>query len=79
MTMPEVTQEPIIYVDATPNGGYALRILRAYRENCNCRWEAEPPSPIVDLMNEHCELRAAELDKAITILEEADRCSTGVG
>ena len=71
-SLPELTQQPINHVDGTPNEDYPLRILRAYRENCNCKFEANPPSPLIDIMNEHCERRAKILDKAIAALE-ADR------
>lgn len=71
MTLLEVTQEPIIYVDATPDEGYVLRILAAYRENCNCKWASEEPNPTVDLMNAACDKRAALLDRAMVILKEA--------
>ena len=37
--LPPLTQEAIHHVDGTPNEEYPLRILRAYRENCNYRWE----------------------------------------
>ena len=71
MGLPEVTQQPILYVDGTPTDDYPLRILRAYRENCNCRWVSEPrPNPLIDLMNEYCEKRAKILDRAIRILKE---------
>ena len=74
MPLPEITQEPIIYVDATPDEGYPLRILRAYRENCNCKWKDTTNSNstenlILRRMNENCDKRAALLDKAIAILE----------
>ena len=66
-----MTQEPIIHVDCTPDDEYPLRILRAYRERCNVRWEAtgSVSSEVCDLINEHCEQRAIILDKAIAILE----------
>jgi len=66
---PNLTQEPIINVDATPDEHYPLRILKAYRENCNCKWESHPPSWIWDSMNEASEKRAVILDRAIAILE----------
>lgn len=69
MALPETTQEPIIHVDATPNEEYPLRILRAYRENCNCKWVSQPANPLTDLMNATCDERAKILDKAIAILE----------
>ena len=66
----ETTQQGIMVVDATPNEGYPLRILRAYRENCNVKWVAEPPSTLVDMMNADCDKRAEILDRAIAILEQ---------
>lgn len=67
----ESFQEPILHVDSTPDNEYPLRILRAYRENCNVRWQADGKidSKIYDVMNEHCEQRAIILDRAIAILE----------
>lgn len=65
---------PVLYIDATPDEGYVLRILRAYRENCNCRWAEntggeEGINPVLVLMNKHQEERAKLLNKAIAILE----------
>lgn len=69
MPLPEITQEAIIHIDGTPNEDYPLRILRAYRENCNCRWESPGENELLKLMNLQCEKRAAILDRAISILE----------
>jgi hypothetical protein len=59
-------------IDGTPNGEYALRILKAYRARCNEKWIVEGcdegTKRIYDAMNEHQDLRAKELDKAILIL-----------
>ncbi len=65
------TQESILHVDATPDDEYPLRILRAYRENCNVRWEVsgDIDSRPYDVMNEACEQRARILDEAIVKLE----------
>lgn len=67
-----VTQEPIIHVDATPDDEYPLRILRAYRENCNVRWQVDGniDSRVYDMMNKHCEQRAVILGRAIKVLEQ---------
>lgn len=72
--MLELTQQPMLYIDGTPDDGYALRILRAYREECNCRWTdttegTETENPMLKMMNENCAQRAELLDKAISILE----------
>ena len=60
------------YIDATPKG-YALRILKYYREKCNEKWEAHgldlKIATIHDAMNAYQDERAKELDKAIDILE----------
>ena len=75
--LPELTRQPIMFVDGTPDRQYPLRILRIYRENCNCMWSestsGSPPSnPLLQLMNEHNRQRAEILDRAIRILENQD-------
>jgi hypothetical protein len=71
----KLTQQAIEYVDGTPNAGYPLRILRAYRENCNCKWsesvfpDLETIDPVLYAMNMHQEQRAKILDQAIQIIE----------
>lgn len=70
MTLPEISQQPIIHVDATPDENYPLRILRAYRENCNCEWVSDTDNPLIDQMNKHCRQRAVILDAAIAVLEK---------
>lgn len=74
MKLPDLTQQPILYIDGTPNEDYPLRILRAYRQNCNCMWSetttgGEPQNPLLQLMNEHNRQRAEILDRAIRLLE----------
>lgn len=68
--IPELTRQPVLYVDATPDSGLPLRILRAHRENCACKFVADPPSPLITMMNELNDQRAVILDRAIAILEE---------
>ena len=68
--LPDVTQQPIIHVDATPDAEYALRILKAYRENCNCKWASDPENALIKFMNETNDERARILDKAIKTLEK---------
>ena len=67
--LPELTQQSILHVDATPDENYPLRILQAYRENCNSQWEVhglpEKETLIYDAMNEHQKQRAKILDEAI--------------
>lgn len=61
------------YIDGTPDGDYALRILKFYRELANCKWVVngvnDDEKVIYDLMNVHQDQRALELDKAIKTLE----------
>jgi len=67
-----LTQQSIINVDGTPDENYALRILQAYRENCNCKFatgtNGECDNPLLITMNEHQDQRAELLNKAISKL-----------
>lgn len=72
----DATGEPILHVDATPDDEYPLRILRAHRRNCNLRWvpSCDPdrsPNELCAALNTAQEHRAAILDRAIEILEQA--------
>lgn len=63
------------YVNATPDGNYALRLLQQAREDCNVSWSdntAGIPSdnPLIVEMNRHNVERAKELDKAIASLKK---------
>ncbi len=75
MTLPEIEKIDITncHVDGTPDGKYALRILKAFRAQCNTKWVVsglpEERTLLWKTMNEHQDQRAAELDKAIEILE----------
>ena len=78
MMLPKILNEvETAYINATPDGNYALRILRYYRSKCNEMWEVHGLSPedttIYKLINQYQLQRAEELDKAIQILEEAVR------
>ena len=70
---------PYTRIDHTPDGGYALRILRRYREDgCNARWEdnttGEPSTnPLLVEMNRLDDLRVAELDRTIALLERGEK------
>ena len=75
--------QDLLHVDATPDPGYPLRILRAYRELCDAIWSdttsgpdpSGPENPMFKLMNQHQEQRARLLDRAIAILKEtAEQC-----
>ena len=70
MALPKTTQESIIQLDGTPNESYPLRILEAYRENCNCKHVSSHKSLMIDRMNADCEKRAVLLDKAIACLKK---------
>jgi hypothetical protein len=59
--------EPLAYVDATPNDGFVLRILRAHLKNCDGRWHGSD-SELLKQMNEWQEKRAKLLSEAIAIL-----------
>lgn len=71
-----LTRQPIQYVDGTPDEAYPLRILKAYRELCDCKWETTTSygseevvtTPLMRLMNEDCDKRAGILDRAINKL-----------
>lgn len=74
MEHPPVTQQPILYVDCTPDADYPLRVLRAHRENENVRWDltgefSDETRRAHEAMNKGCVKRAALLDDAIVILE----------
>jgi len=75
MNLPPLIQEPLVSVDCTPDHEYPIRILRAHRANCNCRWKTSGLSAeqtrFYELMNHVCELRAQILDDAIRKLELA--------
>lgn len=77
MRLPKLTKQPILQVDCTPNKEYPLRILRAYRQQCDCKWSDttdgdKTENPLLVWMNKHCEQRAKILDKAIRLLEEEE-------
>lgn len=75
LELPELSQQPLYNVDGTPDLGYPLRILRAHRVNCDCRFVSstngnEETNPLLIEMNRLQEKRAELLDKAIAILEK---------
>lgn len=76
--IPPVTQEPIMHIDSTPDNNYPLRVLRAYRENCNVTYSTDISgdaggslSLVCKTMNDDQRKRAKILDKAIEALEKA--------
>jgi hypothetical protein len=56
--------EPLAYVDASPDDGYVLRILKAHLANCLARWEGTNME-LVKTMNEAQEKREQLLKGAI--------------
>ena len=75
MSLPKLTQQPILHIDGTPNEGYPLRILQAYRQECDCRWAENTDGSVgtntlLTMMNEYCEQRAEILDRAIEKLSK---------
>ena len=72
----KIKGEPLLNVDATPTLDYPLRILRAYRQNCNLRWALSTGETsngednlFIAMLNKMQDERAAVLDRAIAILE----------
>ena len=67
--LPGLTQQPIEYIDQTPDKDYPLRILKAFRQHCGCNWEThgldEAQRRVYDMMNDDNIKRAWLLDKAI--------------
>ena len=73
--LPPMNGEAVKFVDATPDEGYPLRILRAYRQQCDCMWMgttdgAEPFNPLIKAMNDLNKQRAIILDKVIEKLKD---------
>ncbi|RJO62632.1 MAG: hypothetical protein C4542_03020 [Dehalococcoidia bacterium] len=71
--------ESLSHVDATPDPGYPLRILRAHLHNCKAGlWtdntEGKPPeNPLCIALNEVNDKRIAVLEQAIKALEASTR------
>ena len=71
--LPPINGQAVLYIDATPDKDYPLRILQAYRQDCNCQWAenttgGEPTNPLLKVMNDQNNKRAKVLDKAIAKL-----------
>lgn len=65
----DVNKKPILHVDATPNEGFVLRILEAYKHDATVRFVFTHKSPLLELMNEHQEMRLKLLNDAIDKLK----------
>lgn len=74
MELPLISQQKVLQVDATPNPNYPVRILKAYRENCDMKWTTtgmnKDSATIWEAMNFHQSKRAKILDRAIAVLEK---------
>ncbi len=74
MEFPKLKPEPLLHVDATPDENYALRILRAYRANCDCKYEvhgmSKKETAFWGMMNKMQDQRWEVLNKAIKILNK---------
>jgi len=68
-TLPKITKQMVLQIDGTPDENYPLRILQAYRDNCNCLWATSLDglcdNPLFTEMNKHQRQRAEILDRAI--------------
>lgn len=76
MKRQRMNQELILYIDATPNNNYPIRILEAYRKRCDCKWSSSSTeivaiTELMKLMNDQQDERAKILDRAIEILKRA--------
>jgi len=64
-------KQEILFIDATPDENYPIRILEAYRERCNYKWSTtsggvdEGGNTLMKSMNDAQDKRAEILDKAI--------------
>jgi hypothetical protein len=60
------------HIDVTPNDGLPLRILQAYRVDCDMRWakttDGVEDTPLIRALNDLQEQRAEILDRAIAQL-----------
>lgn len=64
----ELSQEPLLWIDSTPDPQYPIRILEAHLMNCRGKLFADPPSQLVDMMNRLQEERAVILEGALDTL-----------
>jgi hypothetical protein len=73
--LPELTiNTREFHVDATPDGKYAIRILKCYLERARIKFKVEDMEDsevkLFDYMNKCQEKRVVELEKAIKVLGE---------
>ena len=55
--------------DATPDGKYAIRILKCYLERARCKFKVGEGDELFEFMNTCQDKRVVELENAIRILE----------
>ena len=72
MKLRSVKKVPILHVDATPNDGYVLRILQAYRDNCNALWSTSGDG-VTESAKELCRYVNAAQKKRAVLLDAAIR------
>ena len=58
-----------LHVDATPDGKYAIRILKCYLKRARAKFKVEDNDEFFTFMNECQDKRVVELEKAIEMLE----------
>jgi len=65
------TDRPIneLRPDATPDGKYAIRILKCYLERARVKFKVDDNEELFSFMNECQDKRVVELENAIRILE----------
>ena len=72
--LPDLTKQAIEHIDGTPDDEYVIRILKAYRYNCDVKWASntngEDDNPLCIGMNKHNDERAKLLDEAIELLSK---------
>ncbi len=79
---PEVLNQKPFILDMTPDEDLPLRILKAYRQDCNSKWAISgdgTSSEIYDLMNDTQDQRASILDEAIYVLERSQSGCSSAG
>lgn len=68
--LPELDRQlPGFHIDATPDGKYALRILKCYLERARAKFKVEDNDELFEFLNECQDKRVKELTEAIDILE----------
>jgi hypothetical protein len=71
MKLPQLDRQLCdLHVNATPDGKYALRILKCYLERARAKFIIEGNDELFEFMNECQDKRVVELEKAIKILED---------